>query len=67
MIRFSIVNEIKLVTVTELSGIIKFSEQHIYKLVQQGKIPHKRVAKSIRFDLDEIYAWMESSSKITSQ
>ena len=35
------------------------TRDHIYRLCREGKLPHTRInARTIRFDLDEIEAWI---------
>jgi len=50
----------QLLTVKEIANTLQCSTFHIYRLVGQNRIPHLRVAGgSIRFDPDEIEAWLQ--------
>lgn len=51
----------KIITVKELSELIKIKEKTIYYLVSQGSIPHYRIGKLVRFNQDEIEHWMKSN------
>ncbi|MCK5506280.1 MAG: helix-turn-helix domain-containing protein [Thermodesulfovibrionia bacterium] len=51
---------INILTVKELSELVKIKEKTIYYLVSQGSIPHYRIGKLVRFKQDEIERWMES-------
>ncbi len=53
----------KLLTVKELSDILKVKEKTLYQWVNFGQIPHVRLNKCVRFDLDDITAWIDSCKK----
>lgn len=46
-----------LLTVKEMAEYFKCHEQTVYDRVKEGAIPHSRVGKSIRFNLDEVIEW----------
>jgi len=54
---------------TDVNGLIdyldktgvKLSRSLIYKLVNQNKIPHKRVGARIIFDIQQIEEWLRES------
>lgn len=50
-------------TVNDLSEILKVSEQWIYKLVRQKRVPFIRVAgKALRFRESDIENWLEDGN-----
>jgi predicted DNA-binding transcriptional regulator AlpA len=51
---------IKLVSAAVVAESIAWSPKHVYRLAQQGRIPHRRIEGSIRFDPREIADWIES-------
>lgn len=40
---------------------VKLSRSLIYKLVNQNKIPHKRVGTRIIFDIRQVENWLQES------
>lgn len=50
----------KWLTVRELAQYLKISVDLVYKLTQQGKIPVSKVGNLLRFDREEIDAWVKS-------
>jgi excisionase family DNA binding protein len=46
-------------TVEEVAQLLNVSERHVYKLVQDGVLPHLRVGNSVRFDPDKIADWLD--------
>ncbi len=49
----------KLTSAEELAFRLRMTRDHIYRLCREGKLPHTRInARTIRFDLDEIEAWI---------
>jgi excisionase family DNA binding protein len=51
----------RLLTVTEAAEFLGRGVNTIYIDVRAGKIPHFRVGTAIRFDLDELRAWLEEN------
>lgn len=49
----------KLVSAEVIAEVTGWSVKHIYRLAQQGRIPHYRICGSIRFDPQEIAEWLE--------
>ena len=59
---------IELLTVKEVSTILKLSESGLRNLVRQGKIPHIKFGKrTIRFNPKAIEAWLDSFFEIGGQ
>jgi excisionase family DNA binding protein len=48
-----------LLTVEELSKVLKVKRSWIYEKVRQGRIPHYKLGKYLRFDLFEIKKWLK--------
>ena len=44
----------KLLTIKELAEYLKMREEAILRYVKAGKIPARRVGRSLRFDKDQI-------------
>jgi excisionase family DNA binding protein len=47
---------LKVAEVAELFGV---TAQHIYKMAASGRIPSFRISGSVRFDPDELAAWLK--------
>lgn len=47
---------LKVAEVAELFGV---TPQHIYKMAASGRIPSFRISGSVRFDPDEVAAWLQ--------
>jgi len=56
-----------LLTVKEVSELLKLHLNTIYKLVEEGRIPHMRLKGSIRFSEDEVIAWLEKGFHKSNQ
>jgi len=52
------VNEI--LTIDELAGYLKVPKSTLYKLVQAGRVPGKKVGRHWRFARETIDTWMAS-------
>ncbi len=48
------------ITVKQAAIILSIKEKTLYSLVTQGRIPHSRIGKMVRFDKDELDTWMRS-------
>lgn len=42
---------------------VHLSKYFIYRLAQRGEIPCYRTGRALRFDVDEVRAWMRSKAK----
>jgi len=56
-----------LLSVREIAGILKVHLNTIYKLVEEGRIPHMRLKGSIHFSEDEVIAWLEKGFHESNQ
>ena len=54
----------RLITVSELAHWLQWSEWSIYQAVQHGKIPHVRLGRTIRFQVDGIRQWLDSAIRV---
>lgn len=50
-------------TVEDVAALFHVSERHVYKLVQDGILPHFKVGKAVRFDPGKIADWLEGASE----
>jgi excisionase family DNA binding protein len=53
----------KIITVNELSDLLKVSPKTLYSWAELGKIPHVKFNGCLRFDFIEIQIWIESCKK----
>lgn len=53
----------RLLTVVEAAEYLGISRNGLYIQVRAGKVPHYRVGGSIRFDLDDLKAWLKSNRR----
>jgi excisionase family DNA binding protein len=54
-----------LLTVKEISDLLRLHPNTVYKLVRQGKIPSFRIGTELRFRKDVIMHWMTQRSTET--
>jgi len=45
--------------VAEVARLFGVTPQHIYKMAASGSIPSFRISGSVRFDPDEVAAWLK--------
>ena len=53
----------KLLTVQEVSEIIKAKPKTIYQWAELGQIPSIKMQGALRFDLDDIMEWVKSCKR----
>lgn len=53
----------RIVTVKDLSAIIKVKEKTLYQWAELGQIPSIKMNGSLRFDLDDIETWLKNCKK----
>lgn len=56
-----------LVTIKEISNLLKIKESTLYSWVQQQTIPFYKLNGLLRFDLDEIKKWIQKSKTISDK
>jgi excisionase family DNA binding protein len=44
-------------TVVERLGVSRY---RVYELAREGLLPHVRIGKSVRFDMDRVEEWIEA-------
>lgn len=49
----------KLVDVKELSEMLSIRPSTIYKWVHEGRIPHCKLHKLVRFDPNDVWEWVK--------
>lgn len=52
-------NEGSLMTVSDLACYLTVSKSLVYKWVEEGRIPHYRFGKTVRFDPSQVKEWLE--------
>lgn len=55
------VRTMELYTVPELAKYLKCSRQKVYQLVAERKVPFVKVEGSVRFQPEDIEAWLDSN------
>ena len=53
----------KIVTVKELSEFLKVKPKTLYQWAELGQIPCIKLNGALRFDLDDIMAWIQSCKR----
>jgi excisionase family DNA binding protein len=48
----------KLLTVDELSGMLRISKSTIYRWVHYGFVPHVKLGGAVRFDEASVQSWL---------
>jgi len=51
-----------LLTVKELTPIVRLSASHIYRLVKKKKIPFVKLGGKVLFNQEKVSKWIESNS-----
>ncbi|MHB8439619.1 MAG: helix-turn-helix domain-containing protein [Acidimicrobiales bacterium] len=51
----------RLIDMDEVARFLATTARHVRRLVQERRIPFIKVGKFIRFDEDEIHAWVDAS------
>jgi len=49
----------RLLKIREAAELLGMSENFLYKLVEGQQMPHVRVGRSVRFDPQELSAWID--------
>jgi excisionase family DNA binding protein len=49
----------RLVDTRELCGLLSVKPSTIYKWVHEGRIPHYKLGKCVRFREDEVWDWVK--------
>ncbi len=59
-------SSINIVTIKELSQVLKVKEKTLYQWAELGQIPSIKLNGCLRFDMNEIYQWITSCKKEAS-
>jgi excisionase family DNA binding protein len=49
-------------TAQEAADLLRVQRRSLYRLVQQQRIPYRRVGRAIRFERNELLAWTQPKS-----
>jgi excisionase family DNA binding protein len=49
----------EILTIKEVSELLRVTKNTVYKFVRQGRIPSFRIGRDLRFRADEIARWMD--------
>jgi len=52
----------KFLTVGELAEVLDVPKSWIYERTRHNEIPHFKMGKYVRFDIDEVQKWLEANS-----
>jgi excisionase family DNA binding protein len=52
----------RLMKASELALRLSVSKATLYRLVEQRRIPHIRIAGTVRFDAAQVFAWMKQQT-----
>ena len=50
--------QVRLIKVEELADVLSVPRSWVYQQTAAGTIPHVRVGRYVRFDLDSVMAWL---------
>jgi excisionase family DNA binding protein len=53
----------RLLTVREAAEFLRIGRNNLYIAARDGRIPSYKIGASVRFDLDELKAWLESNRR----
>jgi excisionase family DNA binding protein len=53
----------QLMTIEQLAERLEVTERFVRRLIAEGRVPHHKVGKLIRFGEDEIAAWLETTRR----
>ncbi len=53
----------QIVTVKELSELLRVKNKTLYQWAELGQIPHIKINGSLRFDIEDIKQWIQSCKK----
>jgi excisionase family DNA binding protein len=53
----------ELLNIEELSKLLNLPKSWIYERTRRGEIPHRKLGKYLRFDIQEIKIWLEQHQR----
>lgn len=54
-----------LLTVRETADVLRVSERTLWSLTNSGELPAVRVGRSVRYDQNDLAAWIESRKALS--
>ena len=51
-----------LLTVKDVADLLSVKKSYIYELSRKDRIPRIKIGKYVRFDLDEVLAWVREGN-----
>jgi putative molybdopterin biosynthesis protein len=57
------VTEPRLIKVSEAAEFLNLGRNTVYIAAREGRIPHYKIGDSVRFDLDELRAWLQENRR----
>lgn len=55
--------EQQLLTAAEVAKKFRITRQHVYGLAMRGLLPHMRIGRVFRFDLQEVEVWAKRNHR----
>jgi excisionase family DNA binding protein len=53
----------KVLTIAEVAALLKVHPITVYRLTKQGKLPHFRIGRVLRFDADQLEEWLRVTQR----
>jgi excisionase family DNA binding protein len=57
----------EILTLKEVSELLRVTQNTVYKLVRQRRIPSFRIGRDLRFRADEIARWMDEKGSLSEK
>lgn len=54
---------LELLTLEEMAEILRVKKSWVYARTRDGSIPHLKIGKYCRFELDKVLAWIKEQSE----
>ncbi|HUW65874.1 MAG TPA: helix-turn-helix domain-containing protein [Spirochaetia bacterium] len=55
--------ESAILTVTEVARYLKLSKVMVYRMIEDGRIPHYRFGRAVRIPRDRFFVWLKSQER----
>jgi excisionase family DNA binding protein len=53
----------RLLTAPQVSEVLALPVDHVYRLVREGRIPHLRFGRTVRFRAEAVQRWLEAEER----
>lgn len=53
----------KILTISEVSELLKVHPITVYRMIKQGRLPHFRIGRVLRFDADQLADWLQVTQR----